>query len=246
MARKLNFGNSVQPLRNVAALAALVKRVQGRAFGLPGMAVFYGPTGLGKSFACGHATVHLDCIHLEVDDTWTKKTLLLEVLRELRTPPSRSIPEMMMQAKAALARANRTLIIDEADDAVAKNLIPTIRHLHDGSQTPVILVGMEKLPQKLRKWELVDGRVLAWTAAERADLKDAKMLAQVYAQGIALDEALIRKIVEINNGSVRRISVDLAYVTEKSRMLGVPSMTLDDWGDEPFLRGSAPLPREGM
>lgn len=246
MEQKLNLGNSVQPLRNVAALATLVKRIEGREFGLPGMAVFHGPSGLGKTFACAHAAVHLNAIHVTVDDTWTKKTLLEAVLSELRTPPKRTIAEMMKQVKPALAIAGRTLIIDEADDAVDRNLIPTIRHMHDGSSMPVILVGMEKLPQKLKRWELVDGRVLAWTAAEPADFQDARLLAQVYARGIELDDALIAKIVEVNAGSVRRISVDLAYVTEQSRMQGVSKMTLDAWGNAPFLRGSAPLPREGM
>jgi DNA transposition AAA+ family ATPase len=246
MTQKLNLGNSTQPLRNVAALSTLIKRVEGRAFGLPGMAVFHGPTGLGKTFACGHAAVHLDAIYVSVDDTWTKKTLLTAILKELRTPPARTIADMMAQASPALAKAGRTLIIDEADDAVDRNLIPTLRHLHDKSSMPIILVGMEKLPQKLRKWELVDGRVLSWVPAETADMRDAWMLAKVYAPGITLDEALMQKIVEVNNGSVRRISVDLAYVTERSRLEGTDVMTLDAWGDAPFLRGSAPMPREGM
>lgn len=246
MSQKLNLGNSIKPLRNVATLSKLVKRVETRQFGLPGMAVFHGKTGLGKTFACGYAAVHLDAIHITVDDTWTKKTLLTAVLKELREQPARTIPDMMAQAKPALARAGRTLIIDEADDAVDRNLIPTIRHLHDGSSMPVILVGMELLPQKLKKWELVDGRVLAWAPAEPADFKDAKLLADVYARDVQLDDALIKKIMEVNQGSVRRISVDLAYVVEQSRIQGQSTMTLDEWGDAPFLRGSAPLPREGM
>ena len=71
-------------------------------------------------------------------------------------------------------------------------------------------------------------------------------MAEVYARDVQLDAALIRKIMEINEGSVRRISVDLAYVVEQSRLQGASTMTLDAWGDAPFLRGSAPLPRKGM
>lgn len=246
MSQKLNLGNSTQPLRNVAAFSKLVKRVEGRGFGLPGLAVFHGPSGLGKTFACGYAAVNMNAIHITVDDTWTKKTLLKAVLKEVRANPAGTIPDMMVQAKEELAKAGRTLIIDEADDAVDRNLIPTIRHLHDGSSMGVILVGMELLPQKLKKWELVDARVLEYAAAEPADLKDAKLLAKVYAHGVSLDEALIAKIVELNKGSVRRISVDLAYVTEQSRLQGVTTMSLDEWGNAPFLRGEAPKAREGM
>ena len=42
---------SIAPLRNVAALISLVERVQDRSMGLPGMAVFYGPSGWGKTTA---------------------------------------------------------------------------------------------------------------------------------------------------------------------------------------------------
>lgn len=246
MTQKLTLGNSIQPLRNVAALATLVKRLEKRGWGLPGMGVFHGPPGLGKSFACGHAAFNLDCIHITVDDTWTKKILLQAILTELRIERTGTIADMMMKAKAGLARAGRTLLMNEADDAVLKNLIPTIRHLHDGSEMPVILIGMERLPQKLKKWELVDSRIVAYVGAERLDMRDARLLAKAHIDKVEIDDALIAKILEDCNGSARLISNDLAHVVEQSRLMGQPRMTLDEWGQAPFLRGEAPLPREGM
>lgn len=246
MARKMDLGNSIRPLKNVAALAALIRRLETRAFGLPGMAAFYGPTGLGKTYAACHAGVALDAIHVAVQKLWTKKTLMTAILRELSIVPSRTMAEMMMQVNEGLAIAGRTLIVDETDYAIERDMIEIIRDMHDGSHVPVILIGMELLPQKLRKWELVDGRMLDWVAAQPADLRDARLLAHVYAEGIEVDDALLAHIVEINKGSVRRISVDLAHVLEKSRQLGAKSMTLDAWGEAPFLRGQAPGPREGM
>lgn len=47
--------NSVAPLRNVVAMVQLVDRVISRAPTLPGMAVFYGPSGYGKSSAATYA-----------------------------------------------------------------------------------------------------------------------------------------------------------------------------------------------
>lgn len=246
MTHRKNTGNSIKPLRNVAALATLIKRVEGRAFGLPGMAAFYGPTGLGKTFAGAYAAANLDAIHITVQKMWTKKTLLSAILRELSIVRRPTMAEMMDQVNEGLAIAGRPLLIDEADYAVDRGMIEIIRDMHDGSSMPVILIGMEMLPQKLRRWELVDGRMLAWTAAEPADFRDARMLAEFYAPDIALDDALIERIVSVNKGSVRRISVDLAYVKEQSRLQGVGAMTLDQWGDAPFLRGEAPAPREGL
>jgi DNA transposition AAA+ family ATPase len=246
MAHSMSLGNSIKPLRNVASLVTLIKKVENRQWGLPGMAVLYGPTGFGKTYACIHAAVALDAIHISVQKMWTKKTLLTAILRELSIVPHKTMAEMMMQVNEGLTIAARPLIIDEADYAIERGMIEIIRDFHDGSHMPVILIGMEMLPQKLRKWELVDGRVLAWAAAEPADLRDARLLAQVYADGVSIDDALLQKIVTENKGSVRRISVDMAYVLEQSKLQGIEAMTLDAWGNSPFLRGNAPAPREGL
>lgn len=246
MTQSMSLGNSIKPLRNVAALMTLIKRVEQRSFGLPGMATFYGPTGFGKTYAACHASVTLDAVHVSIQKLWTKKTLLTSVLRELSIEPKKTMADMMMQVNEGLAKSGRTLIVDEADYAIERDMIEIIRDFYDGSNVPVILIGMELLPQKLKKWELVDGRMLAWAAAQPADLRDAQLLSTVYAEGIDVDDALLNRIVTENNGSARRISTDLAHVLEQSKLQGVSAMTLDAWGDAPFLRGSAPAPREGL
>lgn len=246
MTQTRSLGNSIQPLRNVALLTTLIKRVNQRSFGLPGMATFYGPTGFGKTFAACHAAMAMDAIHVSIQKLWTKKTLLTAILTELSLVPKKTMAEMMMQVNEGLAIAGRPLIIDEADYAVERGMIEIIRDFHDGSSVPVILIGMELLPQKLKKWELVDGRMLEWTGAEPADLRDVQMLAKVYAPGIRIDDALLQRILVENNGSVRRICTDLAHVLEQANLQGVRSMTLDAWGDAPFLRGDAPAPRKGL
>ena len=123
MTQSMDLGNSIQPLRNVAALVALIKRVQNRAFGLPGMGTFYGPTGYGKTYAACHAVVALDAIHVSVQKMWTKKTLLTAILRELSIVPKRTMAEMMMQVNEGLAVAGRPLIVDEADYAIDRDMI---------------------------------------------------------------------------------------------------------------------------
>lgn len=246
MSKNMELGNTIRPLRNVAALAQVVKTVEGREFGLPGMAVFYGPTGLGKTYAACYASVALNCIHVSVQKLWTTKTLLTQILRELGIVPKRTLAEMLMQVNEGLAVSGRSLIIDETDYAIERGMIEIIRDFHDGSGMPVILIGMELLPQKLREWELVDGRVLVWSAAEPADLADARQLAEVYANGVTVDDPLLARIVEDNKGSARRISADLAHVKSQAQLQGADHMTLDEWGNAPFLRGQAPAPREGL
>ena len=115
MAQSMNLGNGVRPLSNVARLVTLVERVEKRAFGLPGMAVFHGFPGLGKTFAAAFCASQLDCIHISVQETWTRKFLLQQILRELGLTARGQTADMAMQANEGLAIAGRTLIIDAAD-----------------------------------------------------------------------------------------------------------------------------------
>lgn len=246
MAQNMNTGNSIQPLHNVAALATLVKRMEGRTVGAPGLAAFHGPPGFGKSYACAYAAASLGCIHISVQSLWTKKTLLTVLLRELSIVPHKTMAEMFMQINEALITAGRTLLIDEADYAIDRGMIEIIRDMQDGSDVPIILVGMEQMPQKLRKWELVDSRVYAYLGAEPTDIDDARLLAKVYANGLQLDDALLARVVAETKGSARRITNNFGYIREQARLEGITEMTLKAWGNRPFHNSEAPKPRGGL
>lgn len=248
MTQMTNLGNRIRHLRNVAELALLISPLEERPHGLPGIGVFHGPTGYGKSFAAIHAALTRDIIHISVQETWTRKTVLKAIMAELglMMKSSDTTPDLMEKVDIGLVVSGRTLVIDEADYAADRGMVQMIRDFHDGSSMPLVLIGMEELPQKLRKFELVDGRILDWKAAQPTDLKDARELAKAYTQDVVLDDNLLQHIVTINNGQARRISVDLAYMKEQTMLQAVDTMTLDEWGDAPFLRGEAPTPRMGL
>ena len=248
MSQSMTIGNSVQPLRNVAALAQQIKKLDNRKHGLPGIGVFHSPPGYGKTYAAIFAasSPDLDAIHISVQDAWTRKTLIKQVLKELGAVARGTLADMAMDANEQLASAGRPLLIDEADYVVDKGFLQTVRDLADGSHVPVILIGMEELPQKIRKWGLVDGRTYNYTPAQPANLKDARFLASYYCPGIAVSDDLLEYIVSQNTGNARRISVDLAYVEEQANAWGSDSVSLKDWGNTPFLRGDAPAPRHGL
>ncbi|UWQ76801.1 AAA family ATPase [Leisingera sp. M658] len=246
MTQTLEIGNSVQPLTNVATMAELVKELQNRTFGMPGLGVFYGYPGYGKTFGAIFCASAFDVIHISMQGDWTKKTFLERLLNELGVAPKRVVPDMVLQACEELALDGRTLIVDEADYAFRRGVIELIRDLHDGSETPVVMIGMEEFPQKLRKYELIDSRVMSWVAAQPATLKDASLLASVYAEGVDVAEDLLDAIMERNTGNVRRMVTDLAQVKGEANKLGQTSMTLQDWGGIEFRRKDAPSPRRGL
>ncbi|MEO0999846.1 MAG: ATP-binding protein [Pseudomonadota bacterium] len=237
---------SVAPLRNVSALATLIKRVQDRTHGLPGMAVFYGPSGFGKTTSAIYAANKFDAAHVEVRSVWTSKKLLQAILAELSVVPKRTVADMLDQAAAALAVAARPLIIDEADHLVRRNMIEIARDLHEASGAPVIMIGEELLPQRLQRWERVHGRILDWVEAQPACLDDVERLATIYAPGVDFEEAYLSALLDASGNSIRRVSVNLERAEEVAKRAGTNRMTLAAWAGHEFFRGAAPSPRRGI
>jgi len=243
MADEQRLYNSVAPLRNVAALTALIDRVQNRAIGLPGMACFYGWSGFGKSTAAIYAANKFQAVLVQCKSAWTKKSVCSAILAELGLPAKGNTADMVDRIAAELAVQGVPLIIDEADHVVARKMVEIVRDIYEGSQAPVILIGEELLPQKLKEWERVHGRMLDWVAAQPADMSDLNHLAAIYAPGLAIDDALKSDLLRMSHGSTRRVCVNLAQLSERAQVLGVERMGKDDFDQRAFFTGAAPVPR---
>lgn len=233
------------PLKNVAAFNGLVKRVVNRAPGLPGMACFYGRSGLGKTKSAIYGANTSRAAYVEVGQYTTAKSLLRSVLLELGVAaPRGSIAEMVETAIMRLAAdPTRPLIVDEAHWIAAKRFVDLLRELHDKSLAPVILIGEETLPTALEAFERVHNRILEWVGAEPCDLDDARTLARAYCLGLTVRDDLLDTIVERTAGNTRRIVVNLARVLEAARVAGRGEIGLADYDVAQISTHKAPSPR---
>ncbi|MDA8230377.1 MAG: ATP-binding protein [Magnetospirillum sp.] len=234
--------NTVAPLRNVALLADLVERVANRPSGLPGMGCFHGPSGYGKTFAAIYAANRHRAYHVQVKSVWTRKKLCLAVLLEMGVQPAGTIPDMVDQIGQELSLSRRPLVIDEADFLVSKGMIEVVRDIYESSQGTVILIGEEQLPQKLKVWERVHGRMLDWVGAEPGTLADTRHLAKLYCRGVVTADDLQKELHEKSAGSVRRICVNWDRVREKAEAADIKEIDLATWlrlGGE-FFTGNPP------
>ncbi|WP_082351603.1 AAA family ATPase [Cypionkella psychrotolerans] len=238
--------NNVAALANVSRFAQLVITTQNRAAGLPGMGCFYGPAGLGKSTAGIFGTNKFNACHVQALPFGGTKKLLEMIVLELGLRPTKTVSSLFDQAAQELARSDRPLIIDEADQILSDKMIEAVRHLHDQTQVPVILMGEETLPQQLRRWERVSSRVLSWVAAEEATLQDVDLLAPIYAPHLTLGSDLKAALLAASRGSIRNVSTNLANVATTCAMKGVLRMGLAEWGGKPFHSGESPMPRRGL
>lgn len=229
-------------IHNLDLVRTAAERLTGRTQGLPGIAVLYGPAGYGKTTAALAVANETRAYFVQMRSAWSRKTLLEKILIEMSIQPTGTIPMLLDQVCMQLQASGRLLIIDEFDYA-AKNagMVELIRDVYEGSQSTLLLIGEERLSQKLKRYERFHSRVLSWIPAQPITLADARMLAPIYAPGITVDDDLLVHLVAISGGSVRRVSVNLAGLAEAAALDGVRIMDRAAWGSRPLYTGEAPV-----
>ncbi|MDX2094337.1 MAG: ATP-binding protein [Alphaproteobacteria bacterium] len=233
------------PLRNIGLLEELLLRAINRESHLPGIVTFSGPSGFGKSTAVGFVTAQYQAIYVEVRSVWTKKAFLENILaRGMGIKPAPTIAAMADQVSEELATSQRPLMLDEADNLIERNLIELVRDLYEQSKAPVVLIGEELLPQKLKRWERFHGRVMDWAQALPANGNDVRTLVRHYAPDIELRDDFVNRLVQEANGSVRRIVTNIDKIAYVARGEGWKTVGLAEWGNRPLHSSTPPQARK--
>jgi len=243
MSQNQEFVNTVAPLANVSLCVKALERAMERPSHLPGMVCFYGPSGWGKSTAAAYTANRHRAHYVECKSTWSRKATLLAILHEMGIQAPRTIYEMTDAICEQLARSGRPLIIDEMDHLVDKAAVEIIRDLYEGSGAAILLIGEERLPKKLERWERFHGRILDFVPAQPADLADTAHLARLYCRHVAIEDDLMAEIHKAAGGSVRRICVNLERIQEEALAQGLDSIGRADWGKRSLFTGHAPARR---
>lgn len=245
MPKPVNPGfGSVAPLKNVVECLAVAQKIIDRPAGVDGLGVFFGPSGFGKSKASQYVQNKHKALYIEVFDFWTRKVLVESILAELGVErPKGSIADMMRQILRLLQDdPNRLLIVDEADKLVDKGFIEYIRDIYKGARIPVLLVGEEKLPDKLKTYERCENRVSAFGMANPCDLGDAQALASIYQRQLRISDDLLSHIVKETSGVTSRVVTTLAEVGQFARTHQLSDIALEQYHGAIFT-GRAPRRR---
>lgn len=236
----------VAQVTNVAVCFEAIERIQSRHPSLPGIGVFYGRSGDGKSSAASYIANRLNAYYVQATSIATKKSFLESVLREMTIPAYKTAAEMLGQIAEELAKSGRPLIVDEADHLVKGNKIEMIRDIYESSQGTILIIGEEMLPKKLERWERFHGRVHSWVPAQPATANDAALLAKVYAPKIAIDDQVLEQLVGAVRGSTRRTCTNIEMLGQRALECGIRSVTMDDLEQllpNGFITGQSPKPR---
>ena len=236
--------NNYASLQNIGVITYAIEKVMNRPDYLPGLIVVRGPSGYGKTFAASYAAIESGAYYVSAKSTWTKKTFLQAILNEMSVPAEKTVGAMMDQVCSQLSISNRPLIIDEFDYCVeSKALTDMTRDIYDGSQAAIILIGEERLPDKLEKIERFHNRILDWINAVPANFDDAVKLRAMYCKKVEIADDLLKKVWEKSEGRVRRIVVNLAKIEDDMLAEGKSRVDLAGWGKRELITGNAPLIR---
>lgn len=211
---------------------------------LPRIGLLYGPSGYGKSVAMAFTAQRTEAAYLEAKSIWTQLSLLEAIAAELGIVDlARSAPRILQQVIDQLNLAPRGLIIDEMDHLVKKQHVEIIRDIHDSTGVPILLVGEEKLPARLKAWERFHNRILVQTPAQPATADDARKLRDHYCPRVEIADDLVAAIVKACSGVTRRIVTNLVKAERMGVEEGQPSIDLAWWSERPFDTGDVPVRR---
>jgi len=228
------------PTANLARCSAAMERVLQRPAHLPGVAVLYGPSGWGKSWAASYAARKHGCHYLAMRASWNGKALLRALLWKLGLKPEWTIAQMVDSAVDHLLETRQGLVIDEFDHVVRKGAAELVRDLVDATGCGLLLVGEEGLPTVLRRWERFHGRVLEWVPADALSLDDARVLRDVYLREVEVGDDLLERLWREAKGSVRRLVVNLHLIEQEGLRQGADCFDLASWQGRALYTGEAP------
>lgn len=228
---------TVAPLVNVGLADDALRAAMHRPGHLPGMVTLYGPSGWGKTTAAAYVANKYRAYYVECKSAWTRKALLLALCKEMGLAPKATLYELVDQVAEELVLSGRPLIIDELDHIAAKGAVEIVRDVYDASGAAVLLIGEERLPTKLKRWERFHNRMLQWVAAQPAGLSDCRQLARLYAPEVDVADDLLELLHTKCQGNIRRICVNLERIRAEAAELGLDRIDAKRWGDRPIYTG---------
>lgn len=219
-------------LTNMRLGLATMLECQDAGDGSPRLGLFFGPSGYGKSYAAAAIAARLGAAYVVVQSIWRQRSFLEAIAREIGIAKlERTGPRLLAQIIDQLLVDPIPLIIDETDHLIrwGGQAVEIIRDIHDNARVPVLMIGEESLPAKLKDWERFDNRILVARAAQPSTLGDALLLRNYYCPRVAVEDDLVAAIVDATKGVTRRIVVNLQQAQATAIGAGRDTIDLADW-----------------
>lgn len=223
--------SQVAKLKTVIEARLAMQRLQDRTAGLPGLGLFTGPSGRGKSTAASWLNVHHNAYYVACLSVMTRRSFCESLCQAFGIEARGTTHTMVLAIANELVSSGRPLIIDEFDHLVERKSVEVVRDIYECAQSAsILLIGEESLPQKLNRWERFAGRVSVNLKAPEPTVEDVAALMPIYASGIEIAPDMGERLLSAARGSIRRVCVGLNDMREVANSEGWSTITAELWG----------------
>lgn len=226
----------VAPIKNLLATQIATETLIQRSYGVPGLGLYHGPSGLGKTVAATYMYNQVNGIYVSTRAHDTTSSLLSRIVEELGAQPAHRISKNVDFIIEQMSMNDRPLFIDEADYLMHdKRMLETIRDLYDGTEVPVILIGMDQIARRISAHKQFFNRISEWVEFKPADMDDVRTMADsLLEHDIQVEDELLDNLRVASGGELRRITIGLEKIEGLAVANELDLITLEAWGDQPF------------
>ncbi len=219
--------NAFVKTANVQRFLSGVASVEERGAPEASFLLVSGDAGHGKSHTASWWALHNNAAQIRVKAAATPHWVLTDIVTELGEPaPARNCEKLFAQAVGILARDPRPLVIDEVENTIKDlKVLETIRDISDLTEIPVVLVGREYVPGRLKREKQIWSRISAWAAFQPCTRGDVEKCVAELCE-IPVDGPVIDEIFAQCEGRIREAIKAIAVVERAGRRTG-GKVTLD-------------------
>ncbi|MFO1421214.1 MAG: AAA family ATPase [Candidatus Competibacteraceae bacterium] len=234
--------SKIAMVKNLQRLLEAYEAVENRDPGADGMILLYGSTGVGKTTGLTYLLNQTDAIYIEASPAWTLGSMYRAIVAEIGVEPRGRSADLEKYIVDEMVTKTRPLFVDELDYLLmpgAKDtlrMLEALRSLHDKTRMPVVMVGMDKIEQKIKLREQLARRVFQWVKFGDLDLGDARILADTLSD-IPVDERWLEALFTACKGRISYLSQNLKSARRRAKAGRWDAITLEHWGAPTFIVG---------
>jgi DNA transposition AAA+ family ATPase len=113
-------------------------------------------------------------------------------------------------------------------------MLEAIRSIHDKAKMPVVMVGMDKIEQKIRVREQLARRVFQWVKFENLDREDVDIVAQSLCD-IPIADDWLDALFGATKGRISYVAHNIKKARNRARASRWSEINLAVWGSPTFL-----------
>jgi DNA transposition AAA+ family ATPase len=206
---------------NFRRLADAEKQVAKRGAREAGLVIIQGPFGVGKSDIVERWAADNNAHFLRCMETWTKRALLDALAERMGLDNRGRNSEVQARIIGRLAVDMSTLIFDEADFLIRSTpaLLEVVRDITDTTGVVCMLVGMQKLGDKIARFGHIASRVARVVNFERLPLADVAAACSKLAD-MPLSPDVVAAVHAQSDGRMRLVLNAIANIEEWAKANG--------------------------